>query len=126
MTACSADVTTESLIVSIVKNNGGYYIADFHVVGQPYKKSAGQQGTFRVHLIDKGGKVFKKIGFGKLNISSTEKGNPKISFMIPLTSKLEQIAVYKLDGSSGHYRLDSAHPLIKWTLPDSLQTAISK
>lgn len=119
--ACSFDTPSNSLAVSITQNDAGnYHIADCRVLDHPYKKSAGRQGTFRVQLLDNDGKVIQEIGFGTLNVSTNESGNSEINFIIPLLPNLKQIAVYKLDGSSGHYRLDSAHPLLTWTMPDSV------
>jgi len=118
--ACSSGSSSSSLSILLTNNEGNYHFAGYKVLNHPYKEGGVQQGQYRVHLLDKKGEVIRKVGFSNLNITGAGK-RKGISFIIPLKPKLYRIAVYKLDGSSGHYRLDKAHPLFTWTLPDSLR-----
>lgn len=117
-----SDSTEKTISLTLIQNGPKLQVSDYEVLNRPYKKSSfGQQGSYRIHLLDKTNSVIQKVGFGSLNIQSTRGGSSTVKVYLPLKPDLYQIVVYKLDGSSGHYRLDSDHPLLSWTLPDSLR-----
>jgi len=121
--SCSESETVKKTIsLTLIKNGLKFQVEDYQLLNRPYKKSNfGQQGSYRIHLLDKTNNVIQKVGIGSLNIQAMPSGDEKIKVVLPLKPALHKVVVYKLDGSSGHYRLDSDHPLLSWTLPDSIR-----
>lgn len=111
----------KTLFLSLSKDGNNYQVTDYQVKNHPFEIGSGQEGIYRVHLLDKNHNILQKIGFGELYMHSANTRNNEVKLALPMDSKLYQIAIYKLDGSSGHYRLNSDKPLLTWTLPDSVR-----
>jgi len=119
---CSHQSTmSKTLFLSLSRDGNNYKVTNYQVKNHPFEIGSGQEGIYRVHLLDKNHNILQKIGFGELYMHSAGTGNNEVELALPMNSKLYQIAIYKLDGSSGHYRLNSDKPLLTWTLPDSVR-----
>lgn len=118
---------SKSLMVMLQDKGTQYQVTQVKVLDRPYKSSR-QQGHYQVHLLDRSQHVIQKIGFDDIALPQASAGNAKVDlqFILPLKKGLHQIAVYKLDGSSGHYQLNEERPLVRWILPDSLSSQRSR
>lgn len=119
----NSDTVSQSLVLSLVKQGSDFRVVDYQVLDTPYKHSP-RQGSYRVHLLDKKFNIIRKIGFDKLNIPDSAKREEKAGteLVIPLKPELHQIIIYRLDVSSGHYRLIKDDPLLTWKLTDTTET----
>lgn len=117
--ACNTnEKSLQSLLLKISTESNGYQISDYQVTDKTFEKSH-QQGNYQALLLDSHGKKLHEISFQK--IEGTGAGDDQ-GFMVsvPLDKNLHRIAIYQLDGRSGHYqRPDEA--LLTWTLPDSIK-----
>lgn len=111
--------TFKTLSLSLVNSDGTFSVIDYKVSDNLYQ-NARQQGLYQVHLIDKEGRILRKISFEKMEIPSSS-GAADFFVSIPLEPKLDRISFYRLDGSSGHYVLKDNEPLLKWSLPEDLK-----
>jgi len=119
ITACSdSDTASKTILLSLQKVNDEYRVSDCRVLNRSYKSGASQQGRFRIHLLDKNQKVIQKIGFDKMN--GTIASESDMELLVPFNKDLNGVVLFKLDGSSGHYRLNTSKPLMSWALPDSI------
>lgn len=108
---------TSSLVISIANNADSLEVTDYQVLDQPYEKSY-QQGRYQIHLLDANGRVIQKISFNQLAFNG--RANSRWQMVVPLVPHLYEIALYKLDGSSGHYQLKDSRPMLRWQLPETL------
>lgn len=88
-------------------------------MAQPFEKSY-QQGNYQALLLDSEGNTLREITFQDIENSGSREGHKDLSVSIPLDEKLYQIAIFQLDGRSGHYkRTDES--MVTWTLPESVK-----
>jgi hypothetical protein len=117
----SSPSASRTLSLTLTDKREGLEITDYSVTEQPFQKSQ-QQGLYQAHLIDKSGNILQRISFEKLNIPSSEskKGDNSFYVALPLLKNTDQITIYQLDGSSGHFQLKGEDPLLRWTLPEDI------
>ena len=122
-TGCSqADESSKILSLSLVEEKGEFRITGYQVLDRVYQHSP-QQGNYQAHLLDEKQKIIQEVTFERFDFSSSSNtvSNQKFTLELPLTAELSKIVIYRLDGSSGHYRLMTNDPLLKWTLPSAIQ-----
>ncbi len=122
----SSNSDTSSLAVSITNESDSLKVSGYEVLEQPFKKSY-RPGRYQIHLLDANDRILQKISFDQLTIGGVQ--NDSLQLVVPLLPALHRIALYKLDGSSGHYQLTDSRPLLRWKLPADLRevrTANSK
>lgn len=116
--SCSSDKTIGALELTLVKNGMQFEVLDAKVSQTDLSASA-QQGSYQLQLLDKNNRLLKKITFetmGRWGGTSA-----KFTLKIPYPTNLNQLVIYGMDGSSGHYRVDESQVLLSWTLPDSIR-----
>jgi len=94
-------------------------VAGYKVLEQPYQKNY-QQGRYQIHLLDTEGTIIQKVSFDKLTFGDTGSSD-RLQLVVPMKPNFHKLALYKLDGSSGHYQLKDTQPLLSWQLPDELR-----
>ena len=110
---------TSTLMLSVNSKGDSLSVAGYKVLDQPYQKSY-QQGRYQIHLMNNKGTIIQKISFDKLTFG--EMGNSdRLQLVVPMKPNFRKLALYKLDGSSGHYQLKDTQPLLSWQLPDELR-----
>lgn len=112
----------QTLMLSLSSADGTYRISDYQVMDSSFKKS-NQQGNFQAHLLNPEGKKLREISFQQIETSHETADPSALNVLLPLVEDLDQVAIYQLDGSSGHYQLPE-DPLVTWELPDSLKAKI--
>lgn len=119
----NSDKVSQTLVLTLLNQGSDFRVVDYQVLNTPYK-NARRQGRYQIHLLDKEFNIIQKIGFDKLDILGHEEGAEKtgMKLVIPLKPELHQIVIYRLDVSSGHYRLIKDDPLLKWKLTDTTET----
>ncbi|MGD8427020.1 MAG: hypothetical protein PVH63_05270 [Balneolaceae bacterium] len=121
VTCSNSHTNHRTLWLTLTLEGANLRVVDVELKDQFYKVGTAKEGLYRLQLLDERGRVIKEIGFGKLYMQPGKKGDPHIRLPLPMVPDLYQVAIYKLDGSSGHNRLDSDRPILRWTLNDSLR-----
>lgn len=124
LAGCANDSTNKPKILSLSLSGseGRLQVTDYEVLDKTFQKSR-QQGIYQAHLIDKEDHILQRISFEKLNTPELQNENRDTGFSVavPLKPELNQIKIYMLDGSSGHYQLKDADPILEWTLPEAVK-----
>lgn len=124
LTACSAnEVSQRTLLLSLSADSSGFSVTEYQVVDHPFKKSH-QQGDYQALLLDSEGNTLREITFQDIENSGSGEG-ADLSVSIPLEEKLYQIAIFQLDGRSGHFRRTD-ESMVTWTLPESLKEKLKQ
>lgn len=120
------DSDSKSIALHLTDEGSGYEVDSYKVTNNAYKKSS-QQGIYRIHLLDEKGNILAEVGFDKLKGTSTNtgSGDRDMDLVIPVKQDMHRVVLFKMDGSSGHYQLDSSDPLLIWTLPDSVKNSVT-
>lgn len=110
---------TSTLLLSVQSKGDSLSVAGYKVLDQPYQKNY-QQGRYQIHLMNNKGAIIQKISFDKLSFGDTVSSD-RLQLIVPMKPDFQELALYKLDGSSGHYQLKDTQPLLSWQLPDELR-----
>lgn len=123
---CSnSNTASKSIVLSVESEDGDVGVENYEVLNNSYKKSR-QQGIYRIHLLDRKDNIVEEIGFDKLTSSNVKTGSEnKMDLMIPLKADMDRVVLYKMDGRSGHYQLDTSEPLFIWAVPDTIRNMMS-
>lgn len=117
MTACSVEVS-KTLVLSLSADSSGFSISDYQVMDRPFTKSY-QQGNYQALLLDSEGNTLRKVTFQDVQHTGSTEDNADLTVSIPLEENLYQVAIFRLDGRSGHYqRTDKS--MVTWKLPESV------
>jgi len=119
---CTNDDEGGSKTLSLaLAEDDSFRVLDYQVLDKPFVQ-AQQQGLYQAHLLNADEKVLQKISFDNINVSSTQNGNSADFYVtLPLLSKAVEIRIYQLDGSSGHYQLNTDNRLLRWSIPDNVK-----
>ena len=110
---------TSTLMLAVDSKGDSLSVAGYKVLEQPYQKNY-QQGRYQIHLLDTEGTIIQKVSFDKLTFGDTGSSD-RLQLVVPMKPNFHKLALYKLDGSSGHYQLKDTQPLLSWQLPDELR-----
>lgn len=113
------DSDTSTLMLSVQSKGDSLSVAGYKVLDRPYQKSY-QQGRYQIHLMNTKGTIIQKISFDKLSFGDTGSSG-RMQLIVPMKPEFQELALYKLDGSSGHYQLKDTQPLLSWQLPGELR-----
>lgn len=120
LAACNGDKDLQmSLLLQISTDSSEFHVSDYRVSDDPFKKSY-QQGNYQALMLDGDGKKLREITFQKIEKTGIGDDHSGFSVSLPMLDNLHRVAIYRLDGRSGHYqRPDEA--LLTWSLPDSVK-----
>lgn len=112
----SENRSPKTLVLTLRTDSTRWRVADFEVSAKTYEGRSSESGLYQVRMVDKKANVLARVGLGRLVIQQLEKQG-RLKLRLPCPDQTQEVLIYRMDGSSGHYTLKQQDPLLRWTLP---------